>query len=174
MLYSTFKLLISYLNPPWHLTPCWNMLFGASSRSLWNKATHSSTNNAHKSYILWSRASHDFDNVMLWAALCLGFWGLCIRGSSLAHATTAARLGVSDSLIKTLGLWKSSAFMLYIRTPCSDLHGYRPCLVSSNSLGTTGPPPISYSGCLIYVYIFCMCGCPFKVRSIHIFRAMNG
>ena len=27
---------------------------------------------------------------------------------------------------------------------------------------------------LIYVYIFCMCGCPFKVRSIHIFGAMNG
>ena len=32
----------------------------------------------------------------------------------IGAATTAARMGVSDSLIKTLGHWESSAFMLYI------------------------------------------------------------
>ena len=30
---------------------------------------------------------------------------------------TAAKMGLSDSLIKTLGHWKSSAFESYIRTP---------------------------------------------------------
>lgn len=35
----------------------------------------------------------------------------------IGAATTAARMGLSDSLIQTLGRWKSSAFKLYIRTP---------------------------------------------------------
>ena len=35
----------------------------------------------------------------------------------IGTATTVARVWVSDSLIKTLGRWKSSAFVLYIRTP---------------------------------------------------------
>ena len=163
MLYSTFKLLISYLIPPWHLTPCWIMLFGISSRSLWNKATHSSTNHSHKSDILWSRASHDFDNVMLWAALYLGFLGLGVRGSSLAHATTAARLGVSEPSSRQWDCGSRQHLCCTSELHGSDLHVYHPCLVSRNSLGTTGQPPIS-----------CMCGCPFKVRSIHIFGAMNG
>ena len=35
----------------------------------------------------------------------------------IGAATTAALSGVQDSLIKTLGRWESSAYMLYIRTP---------------------------------------------------------
>ena len=35
----------------------------------------------------------------------------------IGAATTAALCGVQDSLIKTLGRWESSAYMLYIRTP---------------------------------------------------------
>ena len=49
---------------------------------------------------------------------CSGYSGHSFR---IGAATTAARLGVSDSLIKTLGLWKSSAFMLYILTPWQRL-----------------------------------------------------
>ena len=36
-------------------------------------------------------------------------------------ATTAALHGIQDSLIKTLGRWDSSAYMIYIRTPQSTL-----------------------------------------------------
>ena len=39
----------------------------------------------------------------------------------IGAATTAARAGLSDSLIQTLGRWKSSAFLLYIRTPVHHL-----------------------------------------------------
>lgn len=39
----------------------------------------------------------------------------------IGAATTAARAGLSDSLIQTLGRWKSSAFTAYIRIPGRDL-----------------------------------------------------
>ena len=39
----------------------------------------------------------------------------------IGAATTAARLGLSDSLIQTMGRWKSSAFQVYIRTPWQQL-----------------------------------------------------
>ena len=35
----------------------------------------------------------------------------------IGAATTAAELGVPDSLIKKMGRWKLSVFMHYIRTP---------------------------------------------------------
>ena len=39
----------------------------------------------------------------------------------IGAATTAAACGLPESLIKTLGRWESSAYMLYIRTPQSTL-----------------------------------------------------
>ena len=39
----------------------------------------------------------------------------------IGAATAAAQAGISDSLIQTLGRWKSSAFMTYIRTPKETL-----------------------------------------------------
>ena len=39
----------------------------------------------------------------------------------IGAATTAAKLGVSNSLIKILGRWRSSAFMCYIRTSWEQL-----------------------------------------------------
>ena len=41
----------------------------------------------------------------------------------IGAATTAAIRGIPDSLIKTLGRWQSSAYMLYVRTPSSVLQG---------------------------------------------------
>lgn len=40
----------------------------------------------------------------------------------IGAATTAARQGIPDSLIKTLGRWESSAYTLYIRTPPQVLY----------------------------------------------------
>ena len=39
----------------------------------------------------------------------------------IGAATAAARAGISDSLIQSMGRWKSSAFMTYIRTPRDQL-----------------------------------------------------
>ena len=39
----------------------------------------------------------------------------------IGAATTAARQGMEDSLIKTLGRWRSSAYQAYIRIPRQDL-----------------------------------------------------
>lgn len=36
-------------------------------------------------------------------------------------ATTAAAVGIQDSLIKAMGRWESSAYLLYIRMPTADL-----------------------------------------------------
>ena len=48
----------------------------------------------------------------------------------IGAATTAALSGIQDSLIKTLGRWESSAYMLYIRTPRETL-----CAVSRQLAG---------------------------------------
>ena len=42
---------------------------------------------------------------------------------------TAAERGVQDSLIKTMGMWQSSAYLLYIHTPRDTL-----CLVAKTLL----------------------------------------
>ena len=39
----------------------------------------------------------------------------------IGAASTAAALGVEDSLIKTLGQWKSSAYLPYVRIPQEKL-----------------------------------------------------
>jgi hypothetical protein len=41
----------------------------------------------------------------------------------IGAATTAARKGIQDSLIKTLGRWESAAYTVYIRTPRETLCG---------------------------------------------------
>ena len=41
----------------------------------------------------------------------------------IGAATTAAARGVEDSLIKTLGRWESSAYLLYVRIPRERLAG---------------------------------------------------
>lgn len=39
----------------------------------------------------------------------------------IGTATTAAMVGIEDSLIKTLGRWESAAYQLYVRVPRSRL-----------------------------------------------------
>ena len=53
----------------------------------------------------------------------------------IGAATTAARLGLEDSLIQTLGRWRSSAFLRYLRTPGQVL--------ASTSARLLDPHPLS-------------------------------
>ena len=50
-------------------------------------------------------------------------------------ATTAASNGVQDSLIRTMGLWESSAYMLYIHTPKDRI-----CTVATTLVGPPESP----------------------------------
>ena len=47
----------------------------------------------------------------------------------IGAATAAAKAGLSDSLIQTLGRWKSSAFKLYVRTSKEQICRVASCLV---------------------------------------------
>ena len=51
----------------------------------------------------------------------------------IGAATSAALAGLPDSLIQTLGRWRSSAFRAYIRTPVSTLAAVPHTLVSQMS-----------------------------------------
>ena len=54
----------------------------------------------------------------------------------IGAASAAAQVGIPDSLIQTLGRWKSSAFLLYIRTPPSQLTAISRRLLLGQSLST--------------------------------------
>ena len=56
-------------------------------------------------------------------------------------ASTAARNGIQDSLIKTMGRWESSAYTLYIRTPRETLCAVAGTLVSSRVRREDGQAP---------------------------------
>ena len=42
----------------------------------------------------------------------------------IGAATTAAQCGIEDSLIQTLGRWKSDAYKIYIKIPRTNFKGY--------------------------------------------------
>lgn len=49
----------------------------------------------------------------------------------IGAATAAAKAGIEDSTIKTMGRWSSSAFLAYIRTPREQLAQFSPTLSQS-------------------------------------------
>ena len=49
----------------------------------------------------------------------------------IGTATTAAQVGIPESVIQSLGCWKSSAFMIYVRTSPQQLTAISYRLVSS-------------------------------------------
>jgi len=49
----------------------------------------------------------------------------------IGAATAATRAGVEDLVIRTLGRWKSSAFLAYIRTPREQLSQFSRTLVGN-------------------------------------------
>ena len=54
----------------------------------------------------------------------------CGHSFRIGAATTAAKRGIQDSLIRTMGRWESSAYLLYIRTPRDAI-----CSVAKTLLG---------------------------------------
>lgn len=58
----------------------------------------------------------------------------------IGAATAAARAGLSDSLIQSLGRWKSSAFTAYIRTQVDELIA-APAAMSTLGTNLTAPSP---------------------------------
>ena len=48
----------------------------------------------------------------------------------IGAATTAAKKGLEDSIIKTLGRWESVAYLQYVKIPREQLAGYAKLLVS--------------------------------------------
>ena len=85
-----------------------------------------------------------FVGAMRGALLAAGIDASKYAGHSfrIGAATTAARKGVQDSLIKTMGHWESSAYTLYIWTPRETLCVVAGTLVSSNGGGQDGPAAV--------------------------------
>ena len=50
----------------------------------------------------------------------------------IGAATTAAQVGIEDSVVKMLGRWESSAYQRYIRTPRDTLAAFSARLVSNS------------------------------------------
>lgn len=57
-------------------------------------------------------------------------------------ASTAARNAVQDSLIKTMGRWESSTYMLYIQTPRETLCAVAGTLANSSKEGQDSLPTV--------------------------------
>jgi len=51
----------------------------------------------------------------------------------IGAATAAASVGIEDSVIRTMGRWSSSAFLVYIRTPREHLASFSRYLTQSSS-----------------------------------------
>ena len=54
----------------------------------------------------------------------------CSHSFRIGAATTAAKKGLEDSIIKTLGRWESVAYLQYVKIPREQLAGYAKLLVS--------------------------------------------
>ena len=54
----------------------------------------------------------------------------CGHSFRIGAATTAAKKGIEDSIIKTLGRWESLAYLQYVKIPRSQLAGVSNILAS--------------------------------------------
>ena len=71
------------------------------------------------------------------ALQALGFLHKKFAGHSfrIRAATAAAQAGTEDSAIHTMGRWNSSAFLVYIRTPPTELAQFTRLLTAHQSTG---------------------------------------
>ena len=54
----------------------------------------------------------------------------CGHSFRIGAATTAAKKGLDDNIIKTLGRWESTAYLQYVKIPREQLAGYAKLLAS--------------------------------------------
>ena len=54
----------------------------------------------------------------------------CDHSFRIGAATTAAKKGLEDSIIKTLGRWESVTYLQYVKFPREQMAGYAKLLVS--------------------------------------------
>ena len=66
----------------------------------------------------WQQLSSSGQSILNGAGYSGSYSGHSFR---IGAATTATARGVPDHLIKTLGLWSSDAYQIYIRTPVSSI-----------------------------------------------------
>ena len=60
--------------------------------------------------------------------------------SRIGAATVAARSGIPDHLIQTMGRWSRNAYQLYIRTPADSFAALSQKLASASHIAPGGPP----------------------------------
>lgn len=72
----------------------------------------------------------------------------CGHSFHIEAATTAAKEGIEDCIIKTLGQWESLAYLQYIKLPCEQLSGYSAVSVMT-STSLVEPTVWSHSTCNI-------------------------
>ena len=88
---------------------------------------------ANGNFLTWDR----FISAVRSALESAGYHSSLYAGHSfcIRAATTAAQCGISDALIKMLGRWQSTVYMVYIRTPQDTL-----CSVSRQLVQPAGEP----------------------------------
>ena len=121
------------------------------------------TVHTHTNILIFS--CEDVRKALLSANLPAHLYGGC--SFCIGAATTAAATGIENSTIQTLGRWKSSSYLLYIRlNPCHMASLSRSALAQCAIWCSDSPSTFSYHSktsymamyahCCMYTIVFCL------------------
>ena len=71
------------------------------------------------SYLTWARLVYELKRALTKVDLDASKYNS--HSFRIGAATTAAEKGIEDSVVQTLGSWKSTAYLLYVRLPQKKL-----------------------------------------------------